>query len=124
MNKLFGLDIAKIVNNEIKSCGNLQKGTLRSITPAVLDPLNLDDGCNYTFTEHSFQGFIEQVEMRREDMVPAGFMSKLLILGGSISPKIVPKVNDEITMNSINYTLTRLLERDGASATYVFRVEL
>lgn len=124
MKNLFGMDIAKIINQEVKSCGNLQQGTLRSITPAPLDPLDLDNGEAITFTEHTFQGFLEQVEERREDMVSAGFISKLLMLGDSINPKITPKVNDEVTFDGINYTLTMLMERDGAGATYVFRVRL
>lgn len=124
MGKLFGIDIAKLVNDSIVSAGNVRPGTLHhSGPPHVRDPENLTDGNQPTITTHSIRGFVEKREVRRSGQVGALFVSVVAILGESVNPKIVPKVNDVVVIDNETYTLIELLALDPALALYEFKAE-
>ena len=124
MPKLFGLDIAKIVNASIAAAGNVRPGVLHhSGPPYIRDPDNLTAGLVPTESTHDVRGFAETSEVRRPDQVGTLVRSVLYILGESVNPKIVPVVNDKVVMDGTTYSLVELLELDPASALYKFRAE-
>ncbi len=124
MPKIFGLDIAKLVNDSISSAGDVRPGTLSHNTgPRVRDPENLTGGIRSTVTTHDIRGFVEQKEIRRPGQVSTVFESTVSIFGDSVNPKVAPTVNDTVIMDGVTYSLVKLLELDPASALYVFLAE-
>ncbi len=121
MVKLFGIDIAKQVNDAVRDAGGLRPGTLSKTAPGSRTAGSLTSGANPTTTTHTFQGFVETKEDRRPGQVGASSMAVMTILGASVSPVAVPEVNDTVTMDGAAYTLLELLSRDPAAATYEFR---
>lgn len=122
-NILFGLDIAKIVNAEIQKAGGVLDGTLTKTTPGTRTPGDLTGGTNPTTTTHSFKGFMETTEERREGMLEATILTKVSILGDSLSPSTVPEVNDEVEIEGSSFILYKLVNRDPAAALYEFETE-
>lgn len=125
MPDLFGLDIAEIVNESIASAGNVRPGTLEHADyPYIRDPDSLTGGLKPTISIHAVRGFVETSEVRRPGQVGALFSSVVYILGASVNPKVVPKVNDTVIMDGGTYSLVELLELDPALALYKFRAEI
>ena len=122
MGDLFGLDIAQLVADAIASAGNLQTGTLLKSTPGAVDPTDPTAAVPPTVTYHSFQGFIEQRAVRRDETLIAEPTPIMTIIGKSVSPAAEPKVNDRAELAGITYELDRLIRRDPAGATYEFQV--
>lgn len=123
MPNLFGLDIAKIVNDSINQAGGLVPGTLTKVTAGTRTPGSLTGGTNPTTTSHSFQGILEEGERRMPDTLQTVKGKFVLILGASISPAAVPSTGDRVTIEGSEHDLVELIERDPAAATYTFRVE-
>ena len=124
MANLFGLDIAKIVNDSITSAGNVRPGVLtHNGPPNVRDPENPSAGIQPTLTTHNIRGFVEQKEVRRSGQVGALFVSTVSILGESVNPKIIPEVNDIVVIDDVTYSLVELTARDPALALYEFRAQ-
>ena len=71
MGNLFGLDIAQLVADSLASAGNLQEGVLLKSTPGSEDPTDPTAPVPVTVTYHSFQGFIEQRAVRRDETLIA-----------------------------------------------------
>ena len=122
MAELFGLDIAQLVADSMESAGNLQPGTLIKSKPGQEDPNDPTAPVPSIATTHSFQGFIEEKAVRRDETLIAETIAVLTILGASVSPAAKPEVNDEATLGSITYQLVRLITRDPARAVYEFEV--
>lgn len=121
MADLFGLDIAGIVNDAITQAGGVRPGTLTKTTPGTRTAGNLTGGTNPTTTTHTFQGFVEEKEVRRDNQVGASsFGMTLSILGASVSPEAVPEVNDTAEIDGKTYILVELVSRDPAEALYEF----
>ena len=116
MSKIFGLDIAKIVGDAIKSAGNLSPGTLTHYIP---DPANPGESID---TAHSFQGFIEFRAIRREDTLVPEATPILTVIGASIAPPTVPAINDRAELGGVIWEVVRLIGRDPAGAVYEFEV--
>lgn len=121
MAKLFGIDIAKVINTEIANAGGVLTGSLVKTTPGTRTPSDPTAGTNPTTTTYSFKGFSEERERRREGQVGTTVYSVVTILGASLS--VVPEVNDTATVDGVTYQLVELLSRDPASAVYEFRAE-
>lgn len=122
MVKLFGIDVAKEVHDGIKRAGGLPSGTLTHKVPGTRSPGDLGGGTNPTTSTHSFQGTLERKVRRSRGTAVAEPMDVLMIVGNSLSPAVVPAVGDEASIDGTTRTLTELLERDPAGATYEFRV--
>ncbi|UFK26759.1 hypothetical protein [Roseobacter phage RDJL6] len=120
-NKLFGIDIAKLVNSNIAAAGGVLDGTLTRETAGTRTPGNLTGGTNPTPTTHPFKGFVETAGERRPGSTTASSISTVSILGDSVT--VVPEVNDEVTIEGTDWTLLELVERDPAKALYVFKAE-
>lgn len=121
MANLFGVDIAKEIANAFS--GELKSGVLHKKTPGTRTAGSLTAGTNPASADHTFEGFDELREVRREGQVSAESMVTISIFGASVDPLVVPEVNDEVTLESITYTLVELIERDPASALYVFAAQ-
>jgi len=120
-NKLFGVDIAKIVNNSITSAGGVLDGTLTKATSGTRTPGSLTAGTNPTDATYAFKGFTETAGERRPSSTSASSISTVSILGDSCT--VVPEVNDEVTIDGTDWTLLELVSRDPAQALYVFKAE-
>ena len=120
-NKLFGVDLAKIVNKEIAGAGGVLSGTLTKATAGARTPGNLTGGTNPTDATYAFKGFVETAGKRRPGSTSASSTSTVSILGDSIT--VVPEVNDEANIDGIDWTLLELMKRDPAKALYVFKAE-
>ena len=123
MAELFGIDIAQVVADSIEGAGNLRPGTLVTTTPGTRTPGDLTGGTNPTATSHTFQGFAEERAVRRSGALVAENMSVITVIGASVSPAVVPGVNDSVTIDGETYMLKELLTRDPASAVFEFRAE-
>lgn len=118
-NELFGLDIAGLINDNLAE--GLLDGTVKHFTAGARNPSNLLAGKSSTDTTHKFKGIWENVKPREVDGENILVTDrKALIIGDSISPAIVPKVDDEITIEGLTLNVVRELERDPAGAAYLF----
>ena len=123
MGDLFGLPIAQLVADALASAGNLQEGILLKSIPGVEDPNDPTAPVPATVTQHSFQGYIEQRAVRRDDTLIAEPTPIMTIIGKSVSPTAEPKVNDRAELAGLTYELERLIRRDPAGAVYEFQVK-
>ena len=122
MSDLFGLDIAQIVADAIESAGNLQPGVLTKSVPGADDPDDLTASVPEATTSHAFQGFLADREVLRPDTLIPEAIPVMTILGASVDPSAVPKVNDTVSLGGFTFLLHRLISRDPASAVYEFEV--
>jgi hypothetical protein len=124
MPNLFGLNIAKIINDAIQSAGGLRPGTLTKVTPGTRTPGSLTGGTNPTTTTHSCSCYVTlDSEIRRAGQVGARKNPQVLILGASVSPTAVPEVNDRIAIDGITYTLIAAIGKDPSGSTYEFEAD-
>jgi len=131
MPNLFGLDIAKIINDAIQGAGGLRPGTLTKVIPGTRTPGALTGGTNPTTTTHSCSCYVTlDTDIRRAGQVgtaksPVGIRKhpKVLILGASISPAATPEITDKITIDGTTYTLLEGIGMDPSGATYEFRAD-
>ena len=125
MAKLFGIDIAKLVNSEIKKAGGVRPLTLTKTTPGARTPGDLSAGNNPTTTTHTGAGFVELASARRTGQVGAAVSGETIsILGASVLPAAEPTVNDTVTLDGSTYLLIKLVSRDPASALYSFEAQV
>ena len=115
-NKLFGVDIAKILRDETK--GQLLDATLIKITEGTRTPGALTAGTNPTTANKTAEGFIDSQDRKDVNgtLVENGNVIVLLI-GNSIEDAAVPEVDDKVTIESVTYWI-KALDRDPAKATY------
>ena len=124
MTKLFGIDIAKVINDEIQNAGGVLSGVLTTSTPGSRTGGNLTDGTNPTSASVAFNGFVESRVVRgkgAQDSLVTRSVFVLTILGASIS--VIPQEMDTAVIDSQTWKLLELIGRDPASAVYEFRVE-
>jgi hypothetical protein len=116
-NKLFGVDIAGIIHGAMSS--GLLPATLTHRTPGVRGA-DSTAGTQPNETTHTCRGFIDDYKKGEVDgtLVLVGD-KKILLIGDSISPAVVPEPGDAITIEGEDYRITNPVERDPAAATYV-----
>lgn len=123
MPKLFGLDIARLVDQSIRSAGGVLTGSLTRAVPGTRTSGSLADGVQPTVSTYSCRGFVETKQSRRSDStVPASY-AQVSVLGASLVPATVPVVNDLVQFGGKRYRLLELLQSDPAEALYVFKGE-
>lgn len=123
MANLFGLNIAKIINDSIASAGGVLSGTLTHYTPGARTPGDPAAGLNPTSTAHSFKGFFELKEVRRKGQIDTQVTPVVTLLGASISPAVVPIVNDVVIIDGRTLRLVELRSADPASAVFEFAAD-
>jgi len=121
MPKLFGVDIASVLNRELAP--GLLDGTLYVDTGGVRDPLNPTAGAVGGSAEvHTFKGiinFYRDNEVDEELILHSD--RKILIVAKSINPTVVPEKGMRVSMSDdprTSYQIVRV-NRDPASATYI-----
>jgi hypothetical protein len=122
MPDLFGLDIAGIVADAIDQAGGLLDVTLTKKTPGTRDPNDLTAGTHPTSTPYACEGVVSDYAARLIDstLVATGDR-RVVILGATLPPDIVPAPGDQVTIESLTYDVVRVT-RDPAAASYELQV--
>ncbi len=116
-NKLFGVDIAAIVDGAMSS--GLLPATLHHTTPGVRTPGDPTAGTNPTTTDHACRGIADDYRDAEIDgTVVLANDRKVLLIGNSIVGLVVPEQNDGVTIEGVRYTIINI-KRDPAAATYL-----
>lgn len=123
-NKLFGLRIAKIVYNGIKSAGNVLPLTLVKVTPGTRNPAALLSGTNPTSVNHKGRGFTDDPDLLRygHGNTPAFDIinkreTKIYILGASLPEGVKPGPQDRVIFLGHTWSLTKV-KADPAEAVF------
>jgi len=122
MPRLFGLDIAKIINDEIAGAGGVLDATLIQVTPGRRSATNPAGGTNPVVRSRRAKGFIDDYAERQiaETIVQTGDR-RIILLGASIQGGAVPTPGDRIMIEGDSYQVIRVM-RDPAAATYTCQV--
>lgn len=122
-NILFGLDIARIVDESIQQAGGVLIGTLTKPTPGTRVPGNLTGGTNPSTQSYSFRGFTDNQTSRRQNGSLVRFQGETVsILGNSLPAGIEPEAGDTIVIEGNTYEALQVIERDPAAALFVIAV--
>ncbi len=116
-NKLFGVDIAKLVNQNIGS--GILDATFTRVVAGTRTAGNLTGGTKPTETDFACKGFIGEQDKEKlgGTLVDAGDIV-IVLVGDSIdSGNTAPTVKDKVTIEGTTYRV-RALERDPAKALY------
>ena len=122
-NKLFGVDIAAIVDKAMSA--SLLPATLTHITPGTRGA-DSTAGTQPTETTHAARGIVDEYsrgEIASTSDRTDGTMivfgdKKILLIGDSISPTAEPESGDRIEIEGSTYSIIHV-GRDPAKATYV-----
>lgn len=117
MPNLFGLNIAKIIDDAIVGAGGVLTGTFHKRADGTRTPGELTSGVNPTFTDYPCRGFIELKTNRRQDGTLIEDEGERITLLGNSFP-VVPEQGDEVTMEGTRWTIVKVYKRDPAAATY------
>ena len=122
MPKLFGIDIAKIVNDEIQKAGGVLDATLIKVTPGKRSASDPTGGVKPTNQPRRAKGFIADYNKRQIDgtIVQSGDRM-VILLGASIQGNAIPEPADRIEIEDASYQVVRV-KRDPAAATYTCQV--
>lgn len=123
MPRLFGLDIAGLVNNAIGSAGGVRPAVLYQTLNSLRTAGNLTGGNNAQTVPHNCQAFVDSSTERRTGTLTTEGGDFVSILGASISPPAIPKPSDQVLLDGVTYTITEIAEVDPAQALYRCRVE-
>lgn len=123
MAKIFGIDVAKLVDKSIQGAGGVLTGSLVKYEAGARTAGSLTGGTNPSSSTHSFRGFLETKGERRPGGTAPSSNAVVSVLGASVNPAAVPEVNDVVTIEGKTLTLLELLDRDPASALYRFRAQ-
>ena len=119
-NKLFGVDIAGIVNKEISP--GLLSATLVKRNAGTRTAGSLTGGTQPSETSKTARGISQPLSSLRADTVVEDATAAILLIGDSIQDLAVPVTGDEINIEGVNYTIVRV-DRDPAAATYICQVK-
>lgn len=123
MPNLFGLDIARLVDDSLSAAGGVLTGTLTKRTSGTRTPGSLTAGTNPTETSHAFRGFIASRTTSRRGGTAAETSGRFVtILGASISPAAVPEPSDRVTIEGETFDVLSVT-RDPAAAVFECEVE-
>lgn len=120
MPNLFGVDIAKEINDAMGS--GLLAATLIKVTPGTPTTGSLTSGSNPKTSSSSCRGVIEEYDSREIDgtIIYMGDR-KVLLLGGSLPSGTVPTPGDRVTIEGSTFDVVGV-KRDPAAASYTCQV--
>lgn len=123
MTTLFGLNIAKIVDDSIVSAGGTNTGILRKATSGTRTPGSLTGGTNPTTVDHSFRGFLDnRTEQRIAGSIVSAGGEVVSIFGNSLPSGVEPENDDVVIIEGTVFTIVEVLARDPAAALYEVKV--
>ena len=116
-NKLFGVDISGIINQNIGP--GVLAATLTKYTSGTRTTGQLTGGTNPTSEAYSCRGFIDrQADRTSEGTLVDNGTVLILLVGDSISGgAISPSTEDHIAIEGTTYAI-KVIDRDPAAATY------
>ena len=120
MPKLFGIDIAGLVGKQLGK--SLLPLTLTKVTAGTPTAGSLTGGSNPTTADSAARGILDDYRAVQIDgeLIQRGDR-KVLILGATITPAVVPEPGDRVTIEGATFNVVRV-ERDPAAATYTCQV--
>lgn len=116
-NKLFGVNISKIIKDEIGP--GVLDATLIKKTSGSRTGGQLTGGTNPAPTNYSCKGFIDSQKQKDRDGTLADDGSKIIVLIGDTidSGNTAPDTQDQVTIEGTTYSISQV-DRDPAAATY------
>jgi hypothetical protein len=119
-NKLFGVDIAKLIKQHVAP--GLLDATLHSKSQGSRTPGDLLAGPTVTTTPYVCKGFIDTQKVRFSDGTVVRAGSKVVVLIGDTinNGDTAPQPGDEITIEGTKYIIPEdgKIDRDPAAAQY------
>lgn len=121
--KLFGIDVAKIVADNIGP--GVLPATLTKFTPgavATADPLG---GTAPTSVSYSCRGFIDSQAIKSQELIKRGLV-RIVLIGNTISGGAVgPEPGDRVVIEGRTYVIgdDSPIDRDPAGATWTFEAQ-
>lgn len=117
MSNLFGLNIKSIISGAVK--GGLRPIYLTRTVEGAYDPIT--DQTTTTTETYTTEG----IEENRTKFYESGLISStevpILLIADPLGTD--PKKGDEVSIDGNEYTITGILERDPASATWTVKAE-
>lgn len=93
--------------------------TLIVVTPGTRTTGRVSAGTNPTTTNVKARGLVVQWTKKRVNQTEVTTTDRVvMLLGALIAGRVVPKVNDQVTIEGVTSTIVDI-ERDPAAATYV-----
>ncbi len=121
MAKLFGIDIAAIVDNAVSD--QLIDLTLTSYVDSAVEESDPTAAPTRTPTEHTGKGVItDYSDFHRAQTTIQDGDRKLLIIANSLDIAIIPEPGFTVTMESVTYTIVGPVKVDPAIASYTCQV--
>ncbi len=123
MAKLFGVDIAGIVEKEIAP--GLLDAVLTKTTVGDRTAGSLTSGKAQTTSPFTCKGVITEFknQYRNGTQVKEGD-KKILIIRNTLPPNVTPDMGDTIKIEDVTYTVAAPVTRDPADATYTIQGRL
>lgn len=118
-NNLFGADIAGEIARELGP--ELLLGTITRRTPGSRSSSNLAAGRAQTVSTHEFRGLRMGLSGLRKNTILPEARDAVLVLGDTVTPAIVPTVNDRITIEGVSFSIVDV-SRDPDAAAYICQV--
>lgn len=121
MGKLFGVNISKLIADEVGP--GVLPATLIRVTAGTRTTGNLSGGTNPTDKSFNCRGFIDEQGVRNVDgtLVENG-TKKVVLIGDTISGgAVAPSVGDKVKIEGTTYQI-KAVDRDPAAATYTLVV--
>lgn len=122
MSRLFGLDIAGIVNSEIAGAGGVRPAVLTKPVPGTRTPGSLSGGTNPTTTTHAARGFEDSLSRLRPETIVTEAAGLVVLLGASIVGGVEPEAGDSVSLDGGDNQRIVRVESDPANATYECQV--
>lgn len=116
-NPLFGIDIAKLIHDNMSS--GLLVATLTKVAPTTRTAGQLTGGRNPTTTDYACRGFIDRKNRKTQDgeLTRDGTMT-IVLIGNSIDGgNTAPEIGDYVTIEGTVFSIDAL-DRDPAGATF------
>lgn len=121
MPKLFGVDIEKLINDNLGD--QLTPVTLTKVAAGSRTPGSLTGGVNPTISTVSTSGIIDDYsEYQVDGTIVVRGDRRLLLIGKPLTDAgVVPAPNDRATIEGTEYNIVNV-QRDPAAATYTCQV--
>lgn len=122
---LFGIDIAQITTDALQ--GNLKSATLTRVIPGEYNPVT-DTHTDDEEVQFTSEGIIPAWSSTagKAEMLEAGLITSseipILLLAQPLGTDPTP--GDKIEINGATYTVTGIIEKDPAGATWTIKGEL